>query len=41
MAPVLTNAKETLKGLNMGDLKGVEEMMNKLNLPGMKKVNTL
>lgn len=37
MAPVLTNAKETLKGLNMGDLKGVEDMMNKLNLPGMKK----
>lgn len=37
MAPVLTNAKETLKGLNMGDLKGVEVMMNKLNLPGMKK----
>ena len=36
MAPVLTNAKETLKGLDMGDLKGMQDMMSGLGLPGMK-----
>ena len=36
MAPVLNNAKETLKGLDMGDLKGMQDMMSGLKLPGMK-----
>ena len=35
MAPVLTNAKETLEGLDMGNLKDMEKMMNKMNLPGI------
>ena len=36
MAPVLNNAKETLKGLDMGDLKGMQDIMSGLKLPGMK-----
>ena len=36
MAPVLNNAKATLEGLDMGDLKGMQDMMAGLKLPGMK-----
>lgn len=36
MTPVLKNAKATLEGLDMGDLKGMQDMMSKMNLPGMK-----
>ena len=36
MAPVLNNAKATLEGLDMGDLKGMQDMMSGLKLPGMK-----
>lgn len=37
MAPVLTNAKETLEGLKMGDMKEISNMFNKMKLPNSDK----